>query len=86
MRKIYTLLLLFLFVFTKANTQENIVGEWNGILSIGGQQLSLIFHIEKAGNAFSGSLDSPDQKAYGIKADKVSYENGNLELIISKLG
>lgn len=81
----YTLLLMFLFVFTKANTQENIVGEWNGILSIGGQQISLIFHIEKAGNAFAGSLDSPDQKAFGIKADKVSYENGNLELIISKL-
>ena len=86
MRKIYNLLLIFLFVFTRANTQENIVGEWNGILSIGGQQLSLIFHIEKVGNSFSGSLDSPDQKAFGIKADKVSYENGKLELIISKLG
>ena len=86
MRQIYTLLFIFVFVFTKANTQENILGEWNGILSIGGQQLSLIFHIEKTGSAFSGSLDSPDQKAFGIKADKVTYAKDTLELIISKLG
>jgi len=86
MRQIYTLLLIFLFVFTKANTQENIVGEWNGILSIGGQQLSLIFHIEKVGNSFSGTMDSPDQKAFGIKADKVTYAKDTLEFIVSKIG
>ena len=86
MRKICTLLFIFLVVFSNANSQENIIGEWNGVLSLGGQQLSLIFHFEKVGTTYSGSLDSPDQKAFGIKADEVVYENGKLAVTILKIG
>jgi pimeloyl-ACP methyl ester carboxylesterase len=86
MRKICTLLFIFLVVFSNANSQENIIGEWNGVLSLGGQQLSLVFHFEKVGTTYSGSLDSPDQKAFGIKADKVIFEKDTLDFIVSKIG
>lgn len=86
MRQICTLLFICLFVFSNANSQENIIGEWNGVLSLGGQQLSLIFHFEKVGTTYSGSLDSPDQKAFGINADEVVYENGKLAVTILKIG
>ena len=86
MKKICTLLLIFLVVFSNANSQENIIGDWNGVLSLGGQQLSLIFHLEKVGTTYSGSMDSPDQKAFGIKADKVVFEKDTLDFIVSKIG
>ena len=86
MRKIYTLLFIFLVVFSNANSQENIIGEWNGVLSLGGQQLSLIFHFEKVGTTYSGSVDSPDQKAFGIKADKIVFEKDTIDFIVSKIG
>ena len=86
MKKICTLLLIFLVVFSNANSQENIIGDWNGVLSLGGQQLSLIFHLEKVGTTYSGSMDSPDQKAFGIKADKVVFEKDTLDFVISKIG
>jgi len=86
MRKICTLLFIFLVVFSNANSQENIIGDWNGVLSLGGQQLSLIIHLEKVGTTYSGSMDSPDQKAFGIKADKVVFEKDTLDFIISKIG
>jgi len=86
MKKICTLLLIFLVVFSNVNSQENIIGDWNGVLSLGGQQLSLIIHLEKVGTTYSGSMDSPDQKAFGIKADKVVFEKDTLDFIISKIG
>ena len=86
MKKICTLLLIFLLVYSNVNSQENIIGDWNGVLSLGGQQLSLIIHLEKVGTTYSGSMDSPDQKAFGIKADKVVFEKDTLDFIISKIG
>ena len=48
------------------------VGTWAGTLDAGGQRLRLVFHIERdSAGALSGTLDSPDQSAYGLALSAV---------------
>lgn len=63
---------------------QDITGEWNTIIDVGGVQLPLIFHIEKNGDAYSSTLDSPDQNANGIPADTTTFINNSLKVIVNK--
>ncbi len=63
--KIYLCLLsICLSVFSLQ--AQKIEGDWEGVLNAGGQELKLIFHIEKTSDGFSTTMDSPDQNAFGI--------------------
>lgn len=47
-------------------------GTWAGTLDAAGQRLRLVFHIERdSAGALSGTLDSPDQGAYGLALSAV---------------
>ena len=51
----------------EAPGRADVVGSWIGTLNAGGQQLRLVFHIERdASGTLTGALDSPDQGAYGM--------------------
>src|SRR5665647_820336 len=67
-------ILSVLFVALTA-TAQNITGEWNGSLKVGGMQLRLVFHITKTDAGFSATMDSPDQGAKGIPMSKATFEN-----------
>lgn len=58
------LIWLMITVSVVAIATERISGSWNGTLSIGAQQLRLVFNIQ----GDSCTLDSPDQAAMGIPA------------------
>ncbi len=61
-------------------------GCWAGDLPLGGnKKLRLVFHIEKKGEKYKAAMDSPDQGAFGMEADKVSVEQGELTIEISPL-
>jgi len=45
-------------------------------------QLSLVFHINKNENGFSSTMDSPDQKAFGIQVTTTNFENWKLTIAI----
>lgn len=53
---------------------QDIVGQWNGVLSVGGTNLRLIFHIERTDEGYTSTLDSPDQGATGFSV-KTTYFN-----------
>jgi pimeloyl-ACP methyl ester carboxylesterase len=56
-----------------------IVGDWQGTLHAGAQQLHLVLHIsESPEGALKATLDSVDQNANGIAIDKISFQDGNL--------
>ena len=78
MKKIF--LIGFIFLFCGASAQD-ITGEWNGALEVMGQKLRLVFHIEKGDQGYTGKMDSPDQKAFGIPVTSVTFEN--LELVVT---
>jgi len=71
-RKLFISLLLIISAF--AFSQE-IAGDWNGALKVGGMQLRLVFHITKTDAGYSATMDSPDQGAKGIPMSKTTYEN-----------
>ncbi len=62
---------------------QNIVGQWNGTLSIQGAQLRVVFHIVKADNGYSSTMDSPDQGAKGIPVTSTRFENPVLTIEVS---
>src|SRR5665647_3753062 len=72
-------ILSVLFVALTA-TAQNITGEWNGSLKVGGMQLRLVFHITKTDAGYSATMDSPDQGAKGIPMSKATFENNVLTI------
>ena len=77
------LLLFFTWISTQA---QNIEGTWNGVLKINDISLRIVFHIEKNGDTYSTKMDSPDQGASGIPADKTSFDGQQLVVEAAQLG
>lgn len=46
--------------------QPSLTGSWEGAITIQGQELGIIFHIEGEQGNYSGTLDIPDQGASGL--------------------
>ena len=78
-------LITFIFIFgtISAVFSQEVIGTWNGILKVQGMQLSLVFHVNKTDNGFSSTMDSPDQKAFGIPVTKTNFENSKLSIAIA---
>ncbi len=81
-----TTLILFTILTTLSMYGQDITGQWNGILNVQGTQLRLVFNISQIDNAYSSTMDSPDQGAKGIPVTSTSYENSILILEISNAG
>lgn len=65
---------------------QDITGKWNGMLSAQGMELRLVFHISRGDSTYDATMDSPDQKAFGIPASATNFENSTLNIEIAKLG
>jgi len=80
------ILLAALFMVLSVSAQD-ITGEWNGMLKVGGMQLRLVFHITKADAGYSATMDSPDQGAKGIAMSKATFENKvlNIEMAAARI-
>jgi len=81
--------IVFLTLFIISNTvlfAQSIVGDWSGVLAIGGVELHLIFHITEKDGKYIATMDSPDQGANGIPASSTTYADGVLEIAIASAG
>ena len=77
--------ILILIMFVPAATfagAQDIVGDWQGTLSAGGQELRLVLHITKAAdNSLKATLDSIDQPGgNGIPVSSISLKDSKLDL------
>ncbi len=65
-----------------------VVGDWNGVLDVGGgNSLHIIVHITQAQDgSLTGTMDSPDQQATGIKISTITYKEGALHFECSDIG
>lgn len=79
------IILLIMLIPCLAKAQD-ITGQWNGILKVQGMELRLVFHISRGDSAYYAEMDSPDEKAVGIKASATSFKNPTLTIEISRLG
>lgn len=79
------LLLLIVLIPCLAQAQD-ITGKWNGILSVQGMELRLVFYISREDSAYDAKMDSPDQKVFGIPANATNFKNSSLNIEIAKAG
>lgn len=64
---------------------QDIVGQWNGVLSVSEINLRLIFHIEKNDEGYTSTLDSPDQGVAGLPVKTTSFDGAKLLLELPTL-
>ena len=57
---------------------QDIVGQWNGVLSVYGTNLRLIFHIAKTDEGYTSTLDSPDQGQTGFPVKTTSFDGSKV--------
>ena len=65
---------------------QDITGQWNGVLSVQGMNIRLVFHIEKTTESYVGKMDSPDQNVAGIPVTAVTFDGTKLSLSIPTMG
>ena len=81
----FGLLAAFLMNILCVNAQD-ITGQWDGVLSVQGMSMKLVFHISKSDDGYTSTMDSPDQAAYGIRATKTTFESSKLSIEIANIG
>lgn len=54
-------------------SQIEIVGDWFGHLEIQNTKMKIVFHIFEENGKLAGKMDSPDQGAYGLNLNNVTY-------------
>jgi pimeloyl-ACP methyl ester carboxylesterase len=60
--------------------REGVEGYWLGPLKVGAIDLRIGFKVERKGDALSAKIDSPDQGAFGLKVDEVTFKERKLRL------
>lgn len=80
-----TLLFTFLLLISFVARAQDISGQWYGILKLPDAQLRLVLNLSKNNNAYTATLDSPDQSAKGIPASSVEYSNMTLKTAFSNI-
>ncbi|HXD94156.1 MAG TPA: alpha/beta fold hydrolase [Bacteroidia bacterium] len=63
---------------------QNITGKWNGILKVQGMQIRIAFNVNKTDSGYKSTMDSPDQKAFGIPVESTTFTNGIVKFAIPK--
>ncbi|MCJ8268097.1 MAG: hypothetical protein MJK04_01720 [Psychrosphaera sp.] len=61
-----------------SNELTDMVGDWQGTIHIPGSPLRFVLHLKQKDGQLVATADSPDQKAYGMKIDSVSFVDGQL--------
>ena len=69
------ILIISLILSSLCLKAQDVTGEWNGILKVGGMQLRLVFHVNKTDKGYSATMDSPDQGQKNIPMSKATFEN-----------
>ena len=65
----------------------DVVGSWQGTLTVPGGQLRIVFHIKSADDGLlSATLDSPNQGAFGIPVSRVTVAGDTLRLEVQAIG
>ena len=83
MKKI-VLWMIGMFAILMASGQD-ITGSWYGALDLNGTSLRINFHVEMNDAGYIAKMDSPDQNAFGIPVDSVTYANHTLKMTLKAI-
>lgn len=79
------LLLMILFFCQIAARAQGIEDSWHGAIAVGGQKLRVAMHFEREDGGLRAAMDSPDQGAYGIEADSVTFDGESVGVHFGRL-
>lgn len=79
------LLVILITVLAFQTNAQEIVGDWNGVLSFQGTDLRIVFHVTSQDGEFKSLMDSPDQGVTGIPTDKTTFEGGILKITSNQI-
>lgn len=77
------ILILLLIVFNESIFSQDITGPWNGMLTVPGAQIPLVFNVSFADAKFTSTIDSPEQKAMGIPVEETSFNKSDSTIIFT---
>ena len=83
--KIITLLILNFFISLEIISQT-VIGDWSGFVDNQGSKLKLVFHVEEKNGLLTGTMDSPDQGAFGLKMNFVTQKGQKVVFDMSTFG
>lgn len=75
-------LLVTIIIMTITVNAQSLVGDWQGVLNVQGMELKLVFHVAKAGDAYTSTMDIPIQNAMGIPVGKTELVEKNVTFSI----
>lgn len=84
MKKMFFFFIVFVINTLMINGQD-ISGQWNGLIKFSGMQMHVVFHIQKDGEMYSATFDSPDQGAMGFPCDSVLFDNNHLKIVLNAI-
>ena len=83
MKKLFLIVpILILFLHTTVNAQKDIKGDWNGYIDLSTSKLEIIVRFTHDDTGYNGSIDIPDQSAYGLKLSKVVYNAPDISFVL----
>lgn len=80
-----TILTLSLLLTSLFSYSQDIIGSWYGIAKMQGQELILVFNINKTNDIYSATMDSPDQGARDIPVSSISFKDSVLKIGLSNI-
>ena len=75
-----------LFLFVGSLNAQNIEGSWEGKLKVQGIELRIVFNLNEADGVFEGTMDSPDQNAFGIPLSEVLVKGDSVTIKVNQAG
>jgi hypothetical protein len=85
-RRAILALTIFCFTSRAAWTQSPVAGDWQGSMKVDGTKLHLVLHLREAPDGtLSALIDSLDQDATSIPAEKVTFTRATLRLDIGQV-
>lgn len=72
-----------LYLLSCTSQAQTVIGSWQGAILVRGNQIHINFHIQNDSNGYSATMDSPDQKAYGILCNQTRLEEDSLKISIA---
>jgi len=76
-------IILICFFFYSSILAQNIDGKWQGLLKVPGAELTIVFNISNEEDGYTATMDSPDQGAYGLAVQEISFEDRKLNLTMT---
>lgn len=82
MRSVFTFFLLVTSIVSPA--QSPLAGDWSGKMQAGAASMRLVLHI-KDSVGIHVSMDSPDQNAFGFKADQATITGDSITVLFTSI-